>query len=54
MKIYSGFRSRNLRHYQVFKNLPCFFLNSLFDYMWPVQKLKVHPRRCEWGKKEKN
>lgn len=31
------------------------FLNSLFDYMWPVQKVREHPIGYEWGKtKEKN
>lgn len=25
------------------------YLNSLFDDMWPVRKVKIHPASCEWG-----
>lgn len=29
-----------------FKNWLC--LNSLFDNMWPVRKVKLYPASCEW------
>lgn len=56
MKIYLGFPFwGNLRHYQVFKNL--LSLNSLFDYMWPLQKGDSTPNWVRMGqnktKKEK-